>query len=472
MEFVESGVPNLDFVLGGGLVEGSLTMVVGRPGSGKTILAHQVAFHAARQGRKVLVLTTLPEPHVKLLNNLRTLHFFDERLLGERIELHNVYRQLREDFANAGTNIVRLVRDSHANLLVLDSFDSLRGLARDETPIKEFVYELSAGLGLLGVTVVIVSAFDPHRANEYTELTIADQIVMLHSGLAGMRGVRQLEVTKMRGAAQRAGLHSYAIDATGLRVYPRQESAPPPPEVALSDERIPFGLPDLDAMMGQGPPQGSTTLLVGNPGTGKTLLALQFLLAGHRRGERGLFIGFHETAQQLALKAAGVGMDLSAALADGIEIVHRVAAELDADEVATTVRAKVAADGVRRLVIDNVDELLKGVLEAGRRHGFLASLGAYVCNLGVTTVAVQEVAATTLDGLVIGTGPISTYADNIVLTRHLEHRAALHRIISVLKMRNSDHDRTIREFTIGPGGPTILTREESDSGVLDALGRP
>jgi circadian clock protein KaiC len=283
MEFIESGVPNLDFVLGGGLVAGSLTMVAGRPGCGKTILAHQIAFHAARQGRKVLVLTTLPEPHVKLLSNLRTLAFFDEGLLGERIELINVYRQLREDIANAGTAIVRLVRDARANLLILDSFDSVRGLARDEAVIRELVYELSAGLGLLGITVVIVSAFEPRQAGDHTELAVADQIVMLHSGLAGARGTRHLEITKMRGAAQRGGLHAYRIDATGLRVFPRQESVPLPPEAALREERVPFGLAELDAMLGGGPTPGSASLLVGNPGTGKTLLALQFLLAGARR---------------------------------------------------------------------------------------------------------------------------------------------------------------------------------------------
>lgn len=471
MEFIETGVPNLDFVLGGGLAPGSLTMVVGRPGSGKTILSQQIAFHHARNGKRTLVLTTLPEPHVKLLSNLRTLSFFDEGLLGDRVELINVYRPLREDFAGAGTTIVRLAREFRADLVVIDSYDSIRSLATDETGIKELTYELSAGLGLLGVSVIVVSALEPGDYALNTELAIADHIITLRSEVQGARGVRTLEVPKMRGAAQRLGLHAYEIDGRGMSVHPRQESVPLPAETELGNERVPFGLPELDAMMGGGPPRGSSTTIVGNPGTGKTLLALQFLLDGHRQGERGLFISFHETEQQLVAKASGLGLELPSALNDGFEFIHRVPAEFDPDEVALIVRERIARDGIRRLVVDGLDELLGGLLDRERRLGFLTSLLAYLRNTGVTSCLIEEVSAATGGAVGPGSGSLSAYADNIVLLRHLTHDAALHRVVSILKMRSSDHDRTLREFTIGSGGLSILTAIESDSGVLDALGQ-
>ncbi|MGN6697886.1 MAG: RAD55 family ATPase, partial [Thermomicrobiales bacterium] len=285
MEFVKTGVPNLDLILGGGLVAGSLTMLIGPPGSGKTILSQQLACHIAREGGRVLVLTTLPEPHVKLLNNLRTFSFFDEQLIGNQIELINVYRELREDFANASANLLRLVREHRATTVVVDSFDSIRALGQNESAIKELLYELSGGLGLLGVTAIIISSLDPANMPQYAELTIADHIIVLRNESATLRGGRWLEATKVRGAAQREGWHRYTIDRDGIHVYPRLESVVLPAEVALSAERRSFGLPELDAMMDGGAPQGSTTLITGNPGTGKTLFGLHFLLAGARQGE-------------------------------------------------------------------------------------------------------------------------------------------------------------------------------------------
>lgn len=468
--FMASGIPDLDFILGGGLVPGSLTMVIGPPGCGKTILAQQLGFHVARQGGKVLVLTTLPEPHVKLLANLRTLEFFDEALIGDRIELLNVYRQLREDFAGAGAMLLRLVRERRATLLILDSLDSVRDLAGGDMALRELIYELSAGLGLLGVTVVIVSALEPQRATQYPELTIADHIIMLRAGLHGARGVRTLEVIKMRGAAQRAGLHHYRIDARGLSVYPRQETIPLPPEAAQGDGRVAFGLDELDRMMGGGAPRGSTTLLVGNPSTGKTLLALQFLADGCRRGEPGLYLSFQETERQLLAKARSLNISTASPGMSGCTFLYRVPAEFDADELAADIRARIAAGSVKRLVIDSLPDLLGGLVDEDRRLSFLMSLMAYARNAGVTACCIQEitgVAATEPHLQAIG---YAAYADNIVLLRHLEFRAELHRIISILKMRNSDHDRAIREFTIDARGLTILTAQETGSGVLDAIG--
>lgn len=468
--FLTTGIPHLDFVLGGGLVPGSLTMVIGPPGCGKTILAQQLGFHIARQGGKVLVLTTLPEPHVKLLANLRTLDFFDEARIGDQIELLNVYRQLREDFAGAGAMLLRLVRERRATLLILDSLDSVRDLAGGDMALRELIYELSAGLGLLGVTVVIVSALEPQRATQYPELTIADHIIMLRAGLRGARGLRTLEVVKMRGAAQRTGLHNYRIDARGLSVYPRQETVPLPPEVALGDGRAAFGLDELDRMMGGGPPRGSTTLLVGNPCTGKTLLALQFLADGWRRGEPGLYLTFQETERQLRVKAGSFHIPMPPAGTPGCAFRYCVPAEFDADELAADIRARIAAGSVKRLVIDSLPDLLGGLVDEDRRFSFLTSLLAYTRNAGVTTCCNQELTGVTAAESRRQATGYAAYADTIVLLRHLEFRAALHRIISILKMRNSDHDCTIREFTIDARGLTILTAQETGSGVLDAIG--
>lgn len=469
MEFIETGVPNLDLVLGAGLVTGSLLMVTGAPGCGKTILTQQMAFHLARRGQKVLVLTTLSEPHTKLIGYLRTLAFFDERLIGDQIEFLNIYRQLREDFTSVGASIIRLVRERRVTMVIIDSFDSMHDLAPTDVAAKELIYELSAGLGLLGVTGVIVGTNVSGQQARLPELAIADSIIILNQELVDTRSVRSLEVRKMRGTAQRNGRHTYRIDASGVRLYPRQETVPLPPEQLGYDARVPFGLTELDAMMDGGPPVGTSTALTGHPSTGKTLLALQFLLAGQQRGEPGLLISFQETEQQLTAKAAEMGLDLAGALTTGLAFVYLLPAELDADEVAALIRGQIAQRGIRRLALDGLAELLRGVMGPNRDSSYFAALLAYLRNAGVTTCFTQELPLPS--GAAPPLSPLAPYsADNIILLRQVEYHARLHRVLSIIKMRGSAHDRAAREFTIGPGGLTMLAATESTAGLLDALG--
>jgi circadian clock protein KaiC len=461
MDFIKTGVPNLDLVLGGGLVAGSLTMLVGVPGSGKTILSQQFACYVARQGGHALVLTTLPEPHVKLLGNLQTFSFFDEQLIGDQIELINIFRQVREDFANAAANILRLVRERRATMVVIDSFDSIRALGQSELAIKELLYELSGGLGLLGVTVVIISSIDPAQMYNFAELTIADHIIVLRSDSANLRGGRWLEVAKMRGAAQREGWHRYTIDHDGVHIFPRLESVVLPAEVTLTTARQPFGVPELDAMMGGGPPHGSTTLITGNPGTGKTLFGLHFVLTGARLGERGLYFSFHESAQQLLTKCATLAVPSPEDVENWVGFSQLAPIEFIPDELATVLRERIAQGGVHRVVIDGLTELLIGLFDPVRHGTFLTALSAYFRQAGVTACYLQEQPPP------IGvrdddwSPPLAAYCDNIVLLRRLTHDAEPRRALAILTMRNSAHDHTTRQFRISVSGLTILPRDET-----------
>lgn len=456
MEFIESGVPNLDLVLGGGLARGSLVMMTGAPGSGKTILSQQIAFHAARQGEQVLVLTTLSEPHAKLLTYLRTLSFFQEEVIGQRIELLNIYRQLREEFDTAGSIVLRLVRERRATLVVLDSFDSVRDLAPRYSNAREFIYELSAGLGLLGITVIVITASAPGLVPRYPEFAIADAVITLYQDLYGARSLRTLEMSKMRGAAQRGGRHSYQISAAGIQIYPRQETVLLPPETSPRPRQVSFGLPELDAMIAGGIPRGSNLLLIGSPGTGKTLLAAHFLQEGHRHGDPCLFVGFHEIARQLCDKVAWVHPGSEEVYGDRRSFVHRVPADLDADEVAAVIRDLVAERGITRLVVDGLDELLAGLVDSQRRLGYFAALMAYLRNAGVTTCFTQELNSHA-GNLEPRTGTsFSAYTDAIIALRHIEYRGELHRVLAVVKLRGSAHDRALHEFTIDDEGLHVL----------------
>src|SRR5439155_18496956 len=173
-------------------------------------------------------------------------------------------------------------------------------------------------------------------------------------------------------------------------------------------------------------------------------------------------------------KAVALGIGAPEAFAGGVDFAHYVPAELNADEVAAVSRDRIAGEGgpgIARLVIDNIDNLLDGVLDASRRLGFVSALVAHLGAAGVTTCFTQDIAATGGREMQAQLDEFSIYCDNLLLLRQLEYRAQMHRVVSVVKMRNSDHDRTLREFTIGQGGPTILSPEQTAGGVLEALGR-
>ena len=279
---------------------------------------------------------------------------------------------------------------------------------------------------------------------------------------------------KVRGAAPLEGPHPFIIDDHGLSVYPRFESVVAPSEPAWTGRRVGFGLAEVDALVGGGLTVGTTTLVAGSPGTGKTLLGLHFTAAAIQATEPALFLGFMENTAQLRAKAQAFGLDLAAAEATGlVRLLVLPGFDLEADRVAALLREDIERRGVRRLVIDSAGELERGIATAQRRTDFLAALVSYLRGREVTTYVTLDINTIVGPALEFAGTPLSVLAENLLVLRLAEYRGRLHHVCSVLKMRFSDYDRTIREYTITAGrGVQLLGPAPPAAGLLTGLAQP
>lgn len=472
-----TGVPNLDRVLGGGLPRGALAIIIGPPGSGKTTLANQIAFAAAHSGRRSVVVTAISEPTSKLLAHLRTFSFFDDRLVGSMIQFMSLEQFMPQGLDATGDELIAIARQTKAQVVVLDGFRGVRGADIDLQAARQFLYDVGTTLSALGVTTVITSEADPRDSAFFPETTTGDVIIGLNYDLIGVLQRRAIEIIKARGAAPLPGLHELALTRAGTIVYPRPETRVATPTDMLAPEEwdgdaeeqasaavastpdavAAFGIPELDALMSGGLARGTSTLLIGSLGTGKTILSLHFAAAGLRAGEPTLYLGFRESIRQLMRKASA--FDLGRELADELKpggklTIHRwPPVELHPDIVGDTLLETLDRTGARRLVIDSIAELEHAIIrwgDARRISDYMAALIEVLRSRDVTALVIKEHPTTIASSLDLSAGPISVMAENVLLLQQLDYNARLRRVLSVVKMRSSPHDTLLREFVITP----------------------
>ncbi len=460
-------VAGLDQILGGGIPLRSMTLIVGRPGAGKTILAEQIAVQQAKEGKCVLIFTALSESHEQMLTSLRQFSFFDEELVGERIRFLSIQTLLQDGLEATAGAIVEIVRTYKASVVVIDGFRGIAGFATASNEVSLFLYEVRTRLALLEVTSFVTLESRPDQESDSGALTAADGIIKLHNTLWGVRHRRHIEVQKLRAARHLDGLHVIEITGDGITCYPRQEAVYRTANYAVGRERAHLGLPELDAMLSGGLNRGTVTFLAGSSGSGKTLTALHYIVAGADAGEPGLFISFAESEQQLHLKAESFGLDLRGAIARGmVTLLCLAPVEMEVDIVAATLRNRVEHLGIRRLVVDSIAAIEVAILEPNRRLGFFASLINYLREHDVTSVMTQE--SNAFEGG-IGEALGAVLADNLIRLRTVEYNNRLRRVLSVQKMRQSAYDVSLREFRIDEGIIRVLPITESGATDLGGI---
>ena len=284
LQRVTSGDAAFDRLLGGGFPLRSVNVIAGEPGAGKTLFALQMLFHAARQGKKSLYLTTLSEPSLKLVGYMQQFSFFDERFIGRELVFADLGSVLRaKGLDSVLTEITNRVESTEPAIVVIDSFKAIRDIVGESSAVRTFVYDLAVHATAWGATSLFVGEYTDAEIDHNSEFAIADGIVRFSNRRDALTAVREVEVRKLRGAAHAIGRHFFEIGSDGLRFFPRVQSpvaTDRPTETLPPSERVATGVEGFDAMLAGGLPQASATVIQGGTGTGKTLLGLQFLLEG------------------------------------------------------------------------------------------------------------------------------------------------------------------------------------------------
>jgi circadian clock protein KaiC len=460
-DVVQTGVPNLDPVLGGGLPRTGLALILGPPGAGKTTLAQQIAFHRAGLGEQTLFLTGFSETHDKLVQLGRTLRFFDAEQIGTSIHFGSLPDLLRESAEHAEDAILSTVRQIGAKLVVLDGFRALGPLLGDADSQAgvRFLYHLGAKLGLLGATTIVLLEGDSSMVASPAELGVADVLVTLQLQTRYGRDRRLLQVRKRRGGQPLPGFHPYTIDAGGIQVWRRFESTVHASEPIWSTRRAAFRKPPIDELLHGGLPEGTVTLAAGSFGTGKTLCGLHFAAEGARLEEPALILGFMESAAQLREKGRIFNLQLEEYERSGaLRIVTLPAHDLEADCVAELLREEIEQRGVRRLVLDSAAQLERSIVDPERRSDFFAALVTYLRGRAVTTYMTYELARYGVE-LDLAETSLAVLAENLLLLRAVEANGRLRRYFSIMHMRFSDHDHRLHEYTIEAGQGMVMRSE-------------
>jgi circadian clock protein KaiC len=464
-----TGVPGFDELLGGGVPEYSFNLIAGTPGSGKTTLAHQMMFSLANPERRALFFTVLGEPPLKMLRYQQQFEFFDFDKLENSIKFVNLASDMVDgDFDRVMARIIDEVQEFGPSLVFVDSFRSVAQSAhandQGAADLKYFVQQLGMQMTSWQATTFLIGEYLLPEAEAGAIFTVADGILWLSQLVRGDSMVRKMQVVKMRGVSQKLGAHTFRIDNRGIEVFPRavlqgSEAAAP---VYAASERLSMGVADLDAMLGGGVPAGYSLLLVGPSGSGKTIMATEFLAEGVRNGETGIIAAFEKSPNQL------LSHKLNQLVSDGhVGVINTRTLDLSIDEILHDLVTMIRAKNAKRVVIDSLSgfELALSAIFRDDFRESLYRLVAVLTGMGVTVLMTAEL-EDRYNMLRFSSYGNAFLADAIIMQRYVELNGQFRRVISVIKVRGSEHSKDVRFFDIVDGKTAIGERLTNYSGVL------
>jgi circadian clock protein KaiC len=449
---ISSGHPGLDAVLGGGLPEHAINLLMGLPGSGKTTLAQQYVFANASTDRPAFYLSTVSEPFEKMVRYGQTLSFFDPHAVGRSI----FYEDLGRPLATRGLSalperISALLQQWRPGVIVIDSFKALRAFVADGEGFRRFLYELAGRLSAYPVTSLWVGEYSEQDMSDAPELAVADAIISLSADRSADRDIRLLQVLKLRGSDLLPGKHFYRLSQHGMSVFPRLTGPPadsaPNAFVACRSS----GVAALDVLLGNQYRLATTTVLTGQSGTGKTVFGVQFVVSGAASGEGGVIATFQENSAQLERLLNGFGWSIHT---PGVDVLYRSPAHVHLDEWAYELFELLERTQAKRLFVDGVGDLKFASTNDAAFREYVYSLTQRLVLQGVGVMMASE-AVDPFVSTLLGESALSHVCDHLIALQQWPSPSGTRRIATVLKARSIDSDTQRMHFSIGPQGVLV-----------------
>lgn len=463
-----TGVAGLDEIVGGGFPEFSFNIIAGAPGSGKTTLAHHFVFANATPERPALYFTVLGESAIKMLRYQQQYTFFDPTKLPSSVRFINLSQVvLDKDLSAVLGEIIKEVEKVNPAVVVVDSFRAIMrksGESISEMDMQSFVQRLALFLASWQATTFLIGEYTEDELRDNPIFTVADGLFWLSQTAERNSVVRKLQVIKLRGQASVPGLHTFRITNDGLQAFSRTFGLSGHKRKTPGKRRLSIGIPELDKMMDGGIPEGDSVLITGSSGTGKSVLATQFIAEGLRQGEAAIVAVFEERPQAYTNRAGSFGLDLETPQKDGkLLILYLRPLDLSVDETMHEILNAVQKIGAKRLVIDSLAGF-EMALSPGFREDFRESLYRMIfalTGIGVTILSTVEVDESFTE-FPFSTYSISFLTDDIIRLRYVSIHAKLRKILTIIKMRGGKHSQEIREYEITDNGINILDKRLTD----------
>ena len=469
-----TGVAGLDAILGGGLASNHVYLIDGDPGTGKTTLGLQFLLAGVAHGERGMYVT-LSESAAELRETAMSHDWSIEGLdvvelaevqPGRADEAYTLFHPSEIELQQTVEVVLAAIEDKRPARVVIDSLSEMRLLARDPLRFRRQILSLKRFFAGRDCTVLFLD-----------DRTAPDGDMQLHSLAHGVIGLdhlsveygperRRLEVKKLRGARFRGGFHDFRIRTGGLDVYPRLEIAPT--TGVLEPRDLGSASPHLDCLLGGGITIGTSTLVTGAAGTGKSVLCTQYGLAAASRGERVHFFLFDERASTFRARANALGMSLGEREEKGLVRVEQIEpTQMSPGEFADTVRRVVERDDVRLIVIDSINGYLQAMPSERLLTVQVHELLSYLANRRVTIL--MTLVQHGVFGSPIDEAEVSYLADTVLLLRYFEHAGVVRQAISVVKKRSGPHEHTIRECRVDHGGLVVGDPLAEFHGVLTGV---
>lgn len=462
MKQIATGIKGLDAVLGGGFLRPSIVLIAGTAGTGKTTLVMQSLFNAAKNEEICMYITALSEPIAMINNFMSKFSFYNISLLGKG----NVkYLPIDVEIIHKGSKAIineieRNIETIKPDRIVIDPINVF-AYGLDEESRRQFYYDFFAGMKGWNSFVLLTGEFTADELVKSTMSYLVDGIIYIGNEPYFERNIRYLNVLKMRGQEFSGGKHACKITKDGFSVFPRLQSVS---RTSILNERVSTGIKGLDRMTDGGFIRGSSILVSGSSGTGKTTMGIQFIMDGLTNNEPGVIISLEEDIGQIRENAKLFGWNLEEY--ENKNLLKIITSfETDIFELAVQIEETIEELNVKRLLLDGSGKLQRMMPQSTQFPEFMDGIINTLKNKNITAIYTNE--TPNLTGVVqLTDAGLSAGMDSVILLRYVEIKSEMRKAISVLKIRGSNHDKEIREVIINNKGVEIKLPFTEYSGIL------